>query len=50
MNATVRDGVTIAPHCVIGAGALVMRDTEEGGVYAVRGTEALEKKSWDLDL
>lgn len=50
VNATVRDGVTIAPHCVIGAGALVMRDTEEGGVYAVRGTEALEKKSWDLDL
>ncbi len=50
VNATIRDGVTIAPHCVIGAGALVMRDTEEGGVYAVRGTDALEKKSWDLDL
>jgi sugar O-acyltransferase (sialic acid O-acetyltransferase NeuD family) len=48
VNATVRDGVTIAPDCVIGAGALIMKDTIEGGVYSVRGTEPLEKKSWDL--
>jgi sugar O-acyltransferase (sialic acid O-acetyltransferase NeuD family) len=50
VNATVRDGVTIAPECVIGAGALIMRDTELGGVYAVRGTQAADKRSWDLDL
>jgi sugar O-acyltransferase (sialic acid O-acetyltransferase NeuD family) len=48
VNATFRDGVTVAPHSVIGAGALIMRDTVEGGVYSVRGTEPLEKKSWEL--
>jgi sugar O-acyltransferase (sialic acid O-acetyltransferase NeuD family) len=49
VNATFRDGVTVAPDCVIGAGALIMKDTVKGGVYAVRGTEPLEKKSWDLE-
>jgi sugar O-acyltransferase (sialic acid O-acetyltransferase NeuD family) len=48
VNATFRDGVTVAPDCVIGAGALIMTDTVEGGVYSVRGSEPLEKKSWDL--
>jgi sugar O-acyltransferase (sialic acid O-acetyltransferase NeuD family) len=48
VNATFRDGVTVAPRCVIGAGALIMKDTVEGGVYAVRGTEPLDKKSWHL--
>lgn len=50
VNATLRDGITIAPECVIGAGALIMNDTEHGGVYSVRGTEPIGKKSWDLDL
>jgi len=48
VNATFRDGVRVAPRCVIGADALIMKDTEEGGVYSVRGTEPLEKNSWDL--
>jgi sugar O-acyltransferase (sialic acid O-acetyltransferase NeuD family) len=48
VNATFRDGITIAPKCVIGAGALIMKDTVEGGVYSVRGTEAIDKKSWEL--
>jgi sugar O-acyltransferase (sialic acid O-acetyltransferase NeuD family) len=48
VNATFRDGLTIAPRCVIGAGALIMKDTEEGAVHAVRGTEPLGKKSWEL--
>jgi sugar O-acyltransferase (sialic acid O-acetyltransferase NeuD family) len=48
VNATFRDGVKVAPQCVIGAGALIMKDTAEGGVYSVRGTEPLDKKSWDL--
>jgi sugar O-acyltransferase (sialic acid O-acetyltransferase NeuD family) len=48
VNATFRDGVKVAPRCVIGAGALIMRDTVEGGVYSVRGTEPLDKKSWEL--
>jgi sugar O-acyltransferase (sialic acid O-acetyltransferase NeuD family) len=48
VNATFRDGITVAPRCVIGAGALIMKDTVEGGVYSVRGTEPLERKSWEL--
>ena len=50
VNATIRDGVTIAPECVIGAGALIMGDTRVGEVYSVRGTEPSAKHSWDLDL
>ena len=39
----------MAPRCVIGAGALIMSDTEEGGVYAVKGgTQPATKKSWEL--
>ena len=48
VNATFRDGIAVAPRCVIGAGALIMKDTVEGGVYSVRGTEPAEKKSWEL--
>jgi sugar O-acyltransferase (sialic acid O-acetyltransferase NeuD family) len=48
VNATLRDGVKVAADCIIGAGALIMKDTIPGGVYSVRGTEPLEKRSWDL--
>jgi sugar O-acyltransferase (sialic acid O-acetyltransferase NeuD family) len=48
VNATFRDGIKVAPKCVIGAAAVIMKDTIEGGVYSVRGTEPIEKKSWDL--
>ena len=48
INATVRDGIAVAPRCVIGAGAVIMKDTIEGGVYSVRGTEPVDKKSWEL--
>jgi sugar O-acyltransferase (sialic acid O-acetyltransferase NeuD family) len=50
VNATFRDAITVAPRCIIGAGALIMRDTQEGEVYSVRGTEPLDKKSWDLNF
>jgi sugar O-acyltransferase (sialic acid O-acetyltransferase NeuD family) len=33
VNATLRDGMTLAPRTVVGAGATVVKDTEEGGVY-----------------
>lgn len=33
LNSTVRDGVTVASRCVIAAGAVVTKDTEENGVY-----------------
>jgi sugar O-acyltransferase (sialic acid O-acetyltransferase NeuD family) len=48
VNATFRDGVTVAPRCVIGAAAVVMRDTEEGSVLATRGTKPHDLKSWEL--
>jgi sugar O-acyltransferase (sialic acid O-acetyltransferase NeuD family) len=50
VNATIRDGITVAPDCVIGAGAVVMKDTSQGDVLAVRGTEPMPKKSWELRL
>jgi sugar O-acyltransferase (sialic acid O-acetyltransferase NeuD family) len=48
VNATFRDAVNVAPECVIGAGAVVMADTERGAVLAVRGTEPISRKSWEL--
>ncbi len=33
VNATIRDGITIADDCIIGAHALIIKDTEKGGVY-----------------
>jgi len=50
VNATFRDGITVAPRNIIGAGALIMKDTEEGAVHAVKGTPPHPKKSWELDF
>jgi sugar O-acyltransferase (sialic acid O-acetyltransferase NeuD family) len=33
VNATIRDHVTLAKHCVIGAATLILKDTQEYGVY-----------------
>jgi len=33
VNCTLRDGITLAPRTVIGAGATRLKDTIEGGVY-----------------
>ncbi len=33
LNSTVRDDLTIARRCFVGAGAVVVANTEEGGVY-----------------
>jgi len=38
-NATFRDGVTVAPECIIGAGAVILKDTVERGVYIARSAE-----------
>ncbi|TMD26211.1 MAG: acetyltransferase [Chloroflexi bacterium] len=32
-NCTIRDGITVARESVIGAGAVISRDTRQGGVY-----------------
>lgn len=33
VNATLRDGLTVGKHCVIGAGALLLEDAPDNGVY-----------------
>jgi sugar O-acyltransferase (sialic acid O-acetyltransferase NeuD family) len=33
LNSTIRDGVNVAARCFIAAGAVVIRDTQENGVY-----------------
>jgi sugar O-acyltransferase (sialic acid O-acetyltransferase NeuD family) len=58
-NSTIRDGgVTIARECIIAAGALVIKDTKERGVYVGRPAELLPKPSnevgawltWGVDV
>lgn len=41
INATVRDKVRIAPSCIIGAGAVILNDTVEKGVYIARPADLL---------
>ena len=50
VNSTVRDGITIAPKCTIGAGALIMRDTEENQVYMGLPGKRLPQKSDEVDI
>jgi sugar O-acyltransferase (sialic acid O-acetyltransferase NeuD family) len=46
VNSCAGDRLTIARDCVIGAGAVVVRDTEEGKVYGGNPAKALEKSSY----
>lgn len=48
VNATLRDGITVAPDCVIGAGALLLKDTVPSGVYKAGATEPQERRSDQL--
>ena len=47
-NATIRDGIRIAGGCVIGAGAVILRDTKENGVYKAPEAQLLGIESGDL--
>lgn len=42
VNATIRDGVTLASHTLVGMGAIISKDTEAYGVYT-----APSAKKWD---
>ncbi|MBW9222849.1 acetyltransferase [Methanothermococcus sp. SCGC AD-155-K20] len=33
INATIRDGMSVAEDCIIGANALIIKNTQKGGVY-----------------
>ena len=50
VNATLRNGITIGDRTLIGAGALVVRDTAEGSVYLGRPASLSDKTSDEVDL
>jgi len=50
VNATLRNSITIAPETLIGAGAIIMNDTVEKGVYVPKLAEILSKESNEIKL
>jgi len=50
VNATLRNGLTVAPETLVGAGAIIMKDTVEKGVYVPERARLFEKKSDQIDL
>ncbi|MBS1550602.1 MAG: acetyltransferase [Bacteroidetes bacterium] len=50
VNATLRDAITIAPETLIAAGAIIMKDTEEKGVYLPARSTKFDKKSDEIQI
>ncbi len=50
VNATLRNSITIAPETLIGAGAIIMKDTVEKGVYIPEKSKLLMTKSDRIKL
>lgn len=50
VNATLRNSITIAAESLIGAGAIIMKDTVEKGVYVPTRTELFPKPSDQVKL
>jgi|SRR6266850_3909856 len=50
VNATLRNSITIAPQTLIGAGAVIMKDTVEKGVYLSPRAELFTKRSDEIEL
>ena len=50
VNATLRNDITVAPETLIGAGAIIMKDTVEQGVYLPERARLFEKKSSEIEL
>lgn len=50
VNATLRNSITIAPETLIGAGAIIMKDTVEQGVYLPERARLFNKRSCEIDL
>jgi sugar O-acyltransferase (sialic acid O-acetyltransferase NeuD family) len=50
VNATLRNSITIAPETLIGAGAVIMEDTVEKGVYLPPRAELFKKPSNEIEL
>jgi sugar O-acyltransferase (sialic acid O-acetyltransferase NeuD family) len=50
VNATLRNSITIAPETVIGAGAVIMKDTKPKGVYMPERAKLFPKSSDEIEL
>ena len=50
VNATLRDAITIAPETLVGAGAIIMKDTVEKGVYLPPRSVLFDKKSDEITV
>jgi sugar O-acyltransferase (sialic acid O-acetyltransferase NeuD family) len=50
VNATLRNSITIAPGSLIGAGAIIMKDTVEKGVYLPQRAELFSRNSDEIEL
>ncbi len=50
VNATIRDAITIAPETLIAAGAIIMKDTVEKGVYLPARSTLFDKKSDEIQI
>lgn len=48
VNASIRDAITIAPETLVGAGAIIMKDTVEKGVYLPSRPVLFDKKSDEI--
>jgi sugar O-acyltransferase (sialic acid O-acetyltransferase NeuD family) len=47
VNATLRNSITVGPRTLVGAGAVIMADTEEGSVYVPARAQRLPGKTSD---
>lgn len=50
VNATLRNSITLAPETLLGAGAIIMGNTQEQGVYIPERARLFSKKSSEIDL
>jgi sugar O-acyltransferase (sialic acid O-acetyltransferase NeuD family) len=50
VNATLRNGITIAPETLIGAGSIILKNTKEKGVYLPPRTRLHIKTSDEIEL
>jgi sugar O-acyltransferase (sialic acid O-acetyltransferase NeuD family) len=50
VNATLRNSITLAPATLVGAGAIIMKNTIEKGVYLPQRAELFAKRSDEIEL
>jgi sugar O-acyltransferase (sialic acid O-acetyltransferase NeuD family) len=50
VNSTLRDNINIGESCVIGAGALILKDLEDFSVVPGKGSEVINKKSFEINF